>query len=243
MIPLYPLAGVNPRDPLQGGYSFLDKTDGGATFHPGWDLNAGNGANADRGYDVVAVAPGIVRFNGYSAGYGHHLWIEHPNGDFSNHCHLDGPAFPQVGDPVERRQHVGECGGSGGPWLCHLHFEATVRRPLTWDQWPRNWPASSVRAFYHDPAVWLEHIAPAIARPHPLDEPFSSPPPQEGDEEMALTDQEREMVALVREHGVTKAVLDTYFARAAELGRELRDTKKHKVTRIREIGRELAAFA
>ena len=83
---------------------------------------------------------------------------------------------------------------------------------------------------------------------HPLDEPFSSPTPTE-DEELALTDEERQMVELARQ-GVTKAVLDTYFGRAAEIGRELLAEKPGTKTlttltakRRRTIGAELAAFA
>ena len=71
----------------------------------------------------------------------------------------------------------------------------------------------------------------------------------EEQEETMLTDQEREMVELARQ-GVTKAVLDTYFGRAAEIGLELLAEKPGTKTlttltakRRRAIGAELAAFA
>jgi hypothetical protein len=51
-----PLECTNPADPLNGGYGWCDKTDGGMTYHPGVDLNSGAGCNADLGLEVVASA-------------------------------------------------------------------------------------------------------------------------------------------------------------------------------------------
>ena len=72
-----PLQGLQPNDVLNGGYGFLDWTDAGRTPHPGADLNAGSGCNADEGLPVVAMLGGVVRavllWDGVSSGEGTHL--------------------------------------------------------------------------------------------------------------------------------------------------------------------------
>jgi hypothetical protein len=56
-----PLQGLDPNDVLQGGYGWLDLTDGGRTYHPGVDLNSGGACNADEGLLVVAPLAAVVR--------------------------------------------------------------------------------------------------------------------------------------------------------------------------------------
>lgn len=111
-------------------------------FHTGLDIKALQGV----GSPVYATADGYVSRVGVSpTGYGHVLYVTHPNGETSVYGHLDGfaPAiarwvraqqyakrsfrvdlYPAKGQfPVkqgERIAFLGNTGSSGGP---HLHFE------------------------------------------------------------------------------------------------------------------------
>lgn len=158
-----PLQGLNPNNVLQGGYGWLDYTDGGATLHPGLDLNSGSGCNDDNGAGVVAPLAGIVRavlyWNGTSAGEGNHCWVE-----------LDDPCLPGVtwwhtdhlldisvvvGQRLVPGQPVGLCGRTGG-WDCaHAHTELLTGPPQDgWWQWPYAWSQSSVERAYWNPWSW-----------------------------------------------------------------------------------------
>jgi hypothetical protein len=158
-----PLQGLNPANVLMGGYGWLDKTDGGATYHPGLDLNSGSGCNADEGALVVAPLAGVVRatlfWNGYSAGEGNHVWVE-----------LDDPCLPGptwwhtdhlqsisvgLGQRLVPGQPIGPCGRSGG-WDCaHAHTELLTGPPYYgWYQWPYGWSRAQVEANYWNPSQW-----------------------------------------------------------------------------------------
>jgi len=139
-----PLQGLDANNVLQGGYGWLDKTDGGATFHPGLDLNAGGSCNADDGLAVVAPLAGVVRatlyWDGVSLGEGNHVWVE-----LSDPC-LPGPTWWHtdhlqsvavgVGQRLSPGDPIGLCGRTGG-WDCaHAHTELLTGPPASWWQWP-----------------------------------------------------------------------------------------------------------
>ena len=231
----FPLADVSPSNPLMGGHGWLDKTDGGATFHPGLDLNAGAGANADRFFDVFAAAPGIVQFSGFDAvGFGWHLWIKHPNGHLTHYCHLQAQGIPPVGTWVERGQHIGECGGSGGNFLCHLHFEVLADNPEDgWEQWPFRWPRARVEKAYLEPFEWLANVAPQVAVMLPEED------------EMALTQEEREALEMLRALSWNRGSIELAIGklgRAAEIGRTIKATKKIPRA-IKPLAEELEVIA
>jgi hypothetical protein len=158
-----PLQGLASNDVLQGGYGFLDVTDGGATLHPGADLNSGGACNADEGLLVVAPLAGTVRavlpWDGSSSGEGNHVWAE-----------LDDPCLPgptwlhvdhlldlacAVGQPLLPGEPIGRCGRTGG-WDCaHLHTELLRGPPRSgyW-QWPYGWSRAQVEAAYWKPSDW-----------------------------------------------------------------------------------------
>jgi hypothetical protein len=158
-----PLQGLNPNNILQGGYGWLSPTDGGATLHPGLDLNSGGSCNADEGLFVVAPLAGVVRatifWNGYSAGEGNHVWVE-----------LDDPCLPGptwwhtdhllsisvgVGQRLSPGDPIGLCGRTGG-WDCaHAHTELLRAAPASgWWQWPYGWSRAQVEAAYWNPTEW-----------------------------------------------------------------------------------------
>ena len=155
-----PLQGLDPNNVLMGGYGWLSMTDGGATYHPGLDLNSGSGCNADEGASVVVPLAGITRAVLYAAsGEGNHVWVE-----LDDPC-LPGPTYfhvdhlASVGTTVGQRHpaggHIGTCGRTGG-WDCaHAHIELTQGPPRTgyW-QWPDGWSRSEVEAAYWNPSAW-----------------------------------------------------------------------------------------
>jgi hypothetical protein len=158
-----PLQTLAPNNPLSGGFGFLDLTDGGATFHPGSDLNAGGSCDADLGLPVVAMLGGIVRaalpWDGHTPGEGNHLWYEvddplAPAPTWVHHDHLQSFAV-DAGTRVAPGELLGVCGRSGG-WSCaHLHSEWLPGAPPEgWWQWPYGWSREAVQAFYYSPADW-----------------------------------------------------------------------------------------
>ena len=166
-----PLAGLDPNNPLLGGFAFLDKTDNGQTYHCGVDLNAApagrvgaGGCNADLGLDVVAPLGGVVRFVGvwdeWTPGEGNHLWLEltdplAPAPTWVHFDHLEGFAVGP-GERVAAGQLVGWCGQSGR-WPCaHLHTELLPAAPTEWTQWPRGWTREQVEAAYYRPRDWWQ---------------------------------------------------------------------------------------
>lgn len=162
----WPLRGIAARDPLEGGYDFLDWTDSGHTPHAGIDLNAGLGAHDDAGLPIVSPAPGIVRYAGHTnpaeRGFGNHVWIEHATGpnEWGHFCHMVALA-PGVteGQRVGTGTLLGYCGRTFGWEYEHTHWE--VRRgpppgsPPAWDFWPYNWSQEQVAQAYFDPLTWL----------------------------------------------------------------------------------------
>mgnify|MGYP001585662845 CR=1 FL=1 len=80
------------------------------------------------GTPVNAAAEGLVVdavSDGWNAGYGHAVLIEHPNETKTRYAHLDA-TLATIGDYVKQGQQIGTMGNTGnvhGPTGCHLHFE------------------------------------------------------------------------------------------------------------------------
>ena len=160
-----PLQGLDPDNVLQGGYGWLDWTDGGQTLHPGLDLNSRGSCNADEGLAVVAPLAGVVRaclvWDGSTLGEGNHVWVE-----------LDDPCVPGptwwhtdhllsiavgTGQRLAPGQPIGQCGRTGG-WDCaHAHTELLTGPPAYgyW-QWPYGWSRGQVEAAYWNPTTWWQ---------------------------------------------------------------------------------------
>ena len=162
-----PLQGLNPNDVLQGGYGWLDRTDGGATYHPGLDLNSGGSCNADEGLPCVAPLAGIARaslWSDGSPGEGNHVWLELddpmlPGPTWLHNDHLQVIAV-SPGQRLVPGQPYGLCGRTGG-WDCaHAHVELLKGPPAHgWYQWPYGWSREAVEANYYDPAAWWRAAA------------------------------------------------------------------------------------
>jgi murein DD-endopeptidase MepM/ murein hydrolase activator NlpD len=160
-----PLQGLNPADVTQGGYGWLDLTDGGRTYHPGVDLNSGGSCNADEGLLVVAPLAAIVRaailWDGTTMGEGSHVWLEVVDeldpGPVSTWVHYDHlqRIDCQVGQRLAAGERCGRAGRSGG-WDCaHLHTELVKGPPPNgyW-MWPYGWTQEQVEDVYYEPAAW-----------------------------------------------------------------------------------------
>jgi murein DD-endopeptidase MepM/ murein hydrolase activator NlpD len=161
-----PLVGVSPNDVLSGGYGWLSPTDYDAygvphSLHPGLDLNAGSGGNADCGLPVCApvdcVVEAVLPWNG-AGGEGNHLWLRTEDTRaiapaWVHYDHLQA-IHVGVGQVVVAGQTVGLCGATGGWDWCHLHLELAKQRPASWWVWPYGWSRGQVEAAYFDPSAW-----------------------------------------------------------------------------------------
>jgi hypothetical protein len=171
-----PLQGLNPADVLQGGYGWLAATDGGATYHPGADLNSGGSCNADDGLPVVAVLAGVIRatlyWDGVSSGEGNHVWYEveddvAPGPTWVHHDHLKFIDCA-VGQRVSPGEQIARAGRTGN-WDCaHLHSEWLPAPPAQgWYQWPYGWSQGQVEAAYYWPRAWWDAAAAKVGQAPP----------------------------------------------------------------------------
>jgi murein DD-endopeptidase MepM/ murein hydrolase activator NlpD len=88
----------------------------------GYEFHAGMDIDGDRG-DVIAVpANGIVTRAGWEGGYGNMIEVDHSNGLTTRYGHLSRIGV-QLGDAVQRGQHIGLIGSTGRSTGPHLHYE------------------------------------------------------------------------------------------------------------------------
>jgi murein DD-endopeptidase MepM/ murein hydrolase activator NlpD len=75
------------------------------------------------GSPVVAAAPGIVSWTGFTGedGYGNQVRISHRYGLYTLYAHLDTPVV-RVGQAVEQGECIGISGVTGYTFSPHLHF-------------------------------------------------------------------------------------------------------------------------
>ena len=160
----WPLRGVDPADPYQGGFRFLEETQDGQTLHCGIDLNTPGGPQTDLGAPIACPAPGVIRFRGWwdgvARGEGNHIWIEHDTGEWSHYDHLLSTPVPED-TRISRGAVFALCGRSGGWPAAHLHFEVLRQRPTSWWMWPKHWPRQDVEVVYLNPVTWLQALASA----------------------------------------------------------------------------------
>ena len=127
-----PMDGLARWDPLRGGYAFLDRTDGGHTYHCGADLNGGQGGDGDLGaalrFPIAGVVVYVGRWNGSTTGYGNHVWLRLVNGDYLHYCHCDSIQGVE-GTVGAAGQVVARCGKSGNQMWAHCHFEVKREDP------------------------------------------------------------------------------------------------------------------
>lgn len=100
-------------------------------WHDGIDIAA------ELGTPIKAIAPGIVRFAGMRAGFGHLIEIDHGNGFITRYAH-NRNNLVVMGDIVNKGQMVAQMGNSGRATGPHVHFEmlrnGTTLNPLPYIQ-------------------------------------------------------------------------------------------------------------
>jgi murein DD-endopeptidase MepM/ murein hydrolase activator NlpD len=88
-------------------------------MHTGIDVGAPTGTR------LIAAADGVVRFAGWSGGYGNTVIIDHGNGYSTLYAHNSRNRVT-TGQRVERGQHIADVGSTGMSTGPHLHFEIRV---------------------------------------------------------------------------------------------------------------------
>jgi murein DD-endopeptidase MepM/ murein hydrolase activator NlpD len=109
-----------PGAPLGSPFGVrVDPLDGGISFHPGIDLEAG------MGQPVHAAAGGTVVLSGDCGGYGNCVVIDHGHSVATLYAH-QSRVLVQVGSPVADDQTIGLVGSTGKSTGPHLHFEVRL---------------------------------------------------------------------------------------------------------------------
>lgn len=180
LLPLLPLPSVNPNDPLEGGYSFLQITADGITPHPGIDLNSTDTPNGDCGLPVIAALSGVILSThtwppSHPTGEGNHVWMQvtPPTPDqlpaWAHYDHLDSITCTP-GQLMSPTDQIGICGRTGNWPYCHTHFELMRHAPPTPNFWPKGYTKQQVTQHYFDPLEYLAaYNTPATAQPAPTD--------------------------------------------------------------------------
>ena len=96
-----------------------DPINGNTKFHTGIDLGSFTGT------PIFAAAKGEVTYVGFETGYGLYVLVDHGNGFETKYAHLD-EAFVQVGDMVEKGDHIAAMGATGRVTGPHPHFEVIL---------------------------------------------------------------------------------------------------------------------
>jgi len=170
----------------QSGLSWLQWYNAHKVYHPGYDLNIGNG-NQDKGKIITTPCDGEVEYISElktNNGFGLHLVIYHPKlGAWTHYAHCDSIIIQKgkvkAGDPIAI------IGNTGTTWA-HCHFEVWTRGLYNIQlsrKWPKkpyefypvNWPKWQVAQYYIDPAVFLNDCYKLITPyMNPLDSQVSS---------------------------------------------------------------------
>ncbi|MBN8426449.1 MAG: M23 family metallopeptidase [Xanthomonadales bacterium] len=108
--------------PVRAGYASstygmrIDPFTGRSHFHAGVDYNG------QRGTEILAVADGVVRFAGRSAGYGNTVEIDHGNGYVTRYAH-NQENLAAEGARVRAGDVIAKMGSSGRSTGSHVHIE------------------------------------------------------------------------------------------------------------------------
>lgn len=86
----------------------------------------------DAGSAVVAAAPGVVAKADATSrsGYGHHVVVDHLNGESTVYAHLEAVVVA-TGQRVDQGAQLGTVGATGNARGTHLHFEQKSGRSVT----------------------------------------------------------------------------------------------------------------
>ena len=142
-----------PMEYTHFGYEFLDKVPGGK-IHSGIDLNYGS-PSEDLGKSIYATDDGEVVYARFSSGWGNMIVIKH-NGCFSRYAHLEEMKV-SIGERVSEGMEIGTCGGTGGDWKPHLHFDIIIKELPSWTNYTTGFSESNVLEYYADPLEYIKN--------------------------------------------------------------------------------------
>ena len=148
----------------KNGLKYLQYYAAHNVYHPGIDLNYGNGSD-DCNNDVKPVAHGFVEYVhtdvSTSRGFGKFIILSHDDGTFTRYAHLsDIEVTP--GQDVSPDTIIGHVGKTG-TGSCHLHYEvftmAMAKRQVIhkypWRYYPTGETKEYVAEHYIDPMQWV----------------------------------------------------------------------------------------
>ena len=148
---------VIPMEYTHTGYDYLDRVDSlTPQWHSGVDLNFGR-PYEDLGKTVKATASGVVVFaEDTGKGWGNLVVIYHKKYKvWSRYGHLQN-FIVKEGQTVLEGQPIGGCGGTGGEWAPHLHFDIILEMLTKWTAYTSWWSMDKVRQYYADPLKFIE---------------------------------------------------------------------------------------
>jgi murein DD-endopeptidase MepM/ murein hydrolase activator NlpD len=123
-------ASMMPKGmPVRAGYSSsgfgnrVDPINGAFSFHPGVDFPGPYGT------DVIAVAAGVVTWNGVRPGFGNVVEIDHGNGYKTRYGH-NSQNLVSVGDRVKPGSLIAKMGSTGRSTGSHVHLEVWYENKL-----------------------------------------------------------------------------------------------------------------
>ena len=91
-------------------------------FNGEWRMHEGVDYQAEVGTPVLAPAEGVVVEAGRESGFGILVKLDHGDGIETLYGHLSRLRV-DVGDRVQRGQHIGDVGNTGRSTAAHLHYE------------------------------------------------------------------------------------------------------------------------
>ncbi|MFT7234443.1 MAG: murein DD-endopeptidase MepM/ murein hydrolase activator NlpD [Methylophagaceae bacterium] len=94
----------------------VDPFNGNKVFHHGLDFAGASGS------EILAVADGIVSWQGSRGGYGEMIEIDHGNGYQSRYAH-NKKLVVKLGDRIKKGQAIALMGSTGRSTGPHVHFE------------------------------------------------------------------------------------------------------------------------
>jgi len=146
----------------QAGNGYLQYYEKHRVYHPGWDINLGQG-DADLGLPVTCPAKGKVIFvstRDDNGGFGLHMVIKHEElGLYSHWLHLDACVVKE-GDNITVGQYIANVGKTGTQYA-HLHLEVFTEKHFSTMQkkafrfYPAGYDKDWVARYYVDPALFV----------------------------------------------------------------------------------------
>jgi len=120
------------RRPLEGGGTLRSRF--GYRIHPIFKtrkLHTGVDLAAPSGTPIYAAGDGVIKFSGWSSGYGNKIEITHVNGFETGYGHMRAFADGiKPGVKVRQGQVIGYVGSTGYSTGPHLHFEILINGNL-----------------------------------------------------------------------------------------------------------------